>query len=1188
MNKMNADQIEIMRLKLELELEKALREKAELQLKLKEAERQIHEQEKYYRKREVDQQRRDRQREKEMRRAHRQLDKIEKKLEREQERKQEHKQKQKDEKDDEERKYRIKYEMIYFADYERFDLNKPQDKAKFNETKDVYDVGYNKDGSAYVIKDENKVSKKSEYHYQIISARPSQLDDKVLEFKQSLLDSIPILSDVVIVTVDPVVQRAQVPDNFREESKLFACCPIQRTILDCSLNDAVDEKWKDKCVIQYLVNRFEGKQKKFGAINEVKISMWVNEFRKERIAKSLLEQKCSFNPLLDGEFTEQELQDKIKSIPDEVITGITPLEIEFICKKLNVSHFAIDPFGNMFMKYIPPAEKNRGLSICYISDNEHLYPVSDTDKIKSISQKEGNILEKRKPRVIDEVVIVKTLQDSKGMEGNIFFAEEDDLTNFFQEAMKDKIYDKSKYETRGANMVIFDESEKRHLYICRDIEKILNISKAMGVQLKDDCLSIAKLASTLFEKVNETGVPKSCLNQMLLDKYMSNSFRGGVCESFYNLSSVEHLQLNGYDFNKFYTSFLLDKNMKLPILDMFSEYYEIEEMNSLDDIEFNVNNHYYIETTNMLPLRGNGIYTGEILQYAMEEKIEFTIKGVIEIEKSMDIQLFQNFIKEAFKLGNDIGKELTNPLTGLMSVWRRTHISQYYCNKLEEASFFMVEKGFDVVQLDNNKYSVYENKQALVYENNIPAHMAIIQRGWMEIHKLCKKVGMKTSQVGLPAYPIIRIATDSVIFGLNQGETLPVLETSNEIGGLKQLGLDEIKKKLSKAKPKAVGRNIMTEENYSWKKYKQDMNFSVVDTPWQDIDIKEQNWKNENWTSTVLDTILENNSFYISGGAGNGKTFLAKHIIQELEKDTDVKVYKGAFTNTASLNLDGETLHTIFKMYNGQTKANTFVFKAGDWLIVDEISMVPRSFFSTFQKLKQQGVRFMFIGDAEQIQPVGESSSFYVDNTFIMRYLCDSNRINLKLCKRFDERLYSALEQVKQNEYVGELFVQDDSEPKLGETHIVATNNTKRYINDVLMNEFSEDKKKTLKFSDIPINEKQQPLILCEGSPLCCIQGFRKVDIRNQQAFTLVKWDKDSCIVKNEKDVQFTISLTELKTHFTSGYALTAHRAQGKTCRGVVRVWDWNQPLKMINKRWLYTALSRATSFNNVFLSNKE
>ena len=165
--------------------------------------------------------------------------------------------------------------------------------------------------------------------------------------------------------------------------------------------------------------------------------------------------------------------------------------------------------------------------------------------------------------------------------------------------------------------------------------------------------------------------------------------------------------------------------------------------------------------------------------------------------------------------------------------------------------------------------------------------------------------------------------------------------------------------------------------------------------------------------------------------------------------------------------------------------------------------------------------------------------------------------------------------------------------PSPDETHITLTNKTREKINRYLMR---NESKKYTEILRIPHTQLKSGLripsmILWEGAPVECYKTNRKYKIYNNQGFTVQSWNyegseaEDSITIKDDETYDlYIIPLTDFNYLIRSGFAITCHRAQGKTIQGKIRIYDTDHP--HMTKRWLYTAVSRTTDFDNLSLAN--
>ncbi|KAI4881835.1 hypothetical protein NFI96_007838, partial [Prochilodus magdalenae] len=155
--------------------------------------------------------------------------------------------------------------------------------------------------------------------------------------------------------------------------------------------------------------------------------------------------------------------------------------------------------------------------------------------------------------------------------------------------------------------------------------------------------------------------------------------------------------------------------------------------------------------------------------------------------------------------------------------------------------------------------------------------------------------------------------------------------------------------------------------------------------------------------------------YFVTGGAGTGKSHLIKCIYHEatkilrrlpsLREQTDISVptvLLTSFTGTAAFNISGNTLHSVFKLprnlkppYQGlgnMLDELRVILSHVQILVIDEISMVSKELFTyvdwRLQQIKGRktpfgGVSVLAVGDFFQLPPVGKGKALCIseDNT---------------------------------------------------------------------------------------------------------------------------------------------------------------------------------------------------------------
>jgi ATP-dependent DNA helicase PIF1 len=137
----------------------------------------------------------------------------------------------------------------------------------------------------------------------------------------------------------------------------------------------------------------------------------------------------------------------------------------------------------------------------------------------------------------------------------------------------------------------------------------------------------------------------------------------------------------------------------------------------------------------------------------------------------------------------------------------------------------------------------------------------------------------------------------------------------------------------------------------------------------------------------ALDDVIKGTDVFITGGAGVGKSYLVKHIVDTTNK----KIGVCAMTGCAALLINGATLHSYLGIGLAKESAQELAqkvrkfaaivnrIKTLDILLIDEVSMLNDELFEKVQEFLQivrkstkpfGGVQMIFVGDPFQLCPI--------------------------------------------------------------------------------------------------------------------------------------------------------------------------------------------------------------------------
>lgn len=139
-------------------------------------------------------------------------------------------------------------------------------------------------------------------------------------------------------------------------------------------------------------------------------------------------------------------------------------------------------------------------------------------------------------------------------------------------------------------------------------------------------------------------------------------------------------------------------------------------------------------------------------------------------------------------------------------------------------------------------------------------------------------------------------------------------------------------------------------------------------------------------TEAIVNT-LKSGVMILTGGPGTGKTTVIKAII-EIYRTLGMSIALAAPTGRAAKRMseatscEAKTIHRMLCMeYNGDDGVGKFLKDENDPLeedvfIIDECSMIDVLLMEAFLKAVRPGSRIIFIGDADQLPPVGAGNVF--------------------------------------------------------------------------------------------------------------------------------------------------------------------------------------------------------------------
>jgi len=511
--------------------------------------------------------------------------------------------------------------------------------------------------------------------------------------------------------------------------------------------------------------------------------------------------------------------------------------------------------------------------------------------------------------------------------------------------------------------------------------------------------------------------------------------------------------------------------------------------------------------------------------------------------------------------------------------------------------------------LSNSLFILFNRKETLNIETNLPIYQGIIDMSYWYLYQLCKTVCSPQSEV-------ISFHSDSVTVK-NPKPSKYVIGTF--IGSSNPLGLGSIRSEVLDV------NNVVNIRSFS-------ISSARLVSPKRKFIQKDQ--------ECIEELIKNNKGFGLIGKPGTGKSYttggtiknaLKKHGKRYIACSTSWK----AVDNLREHGTSGLVMASLFFPKPGQSLMGKIeeLAKSVEYILVDEYTMTSLKSMELFYMLHKRGVKIIFIGDFRQIPPINGKNEIrlkYMESEFFHE-MCDYQFIELTKNCRFDKELGRLCDSVYEDGFFsltaggnppltplprtepGEsgaeprrecddipdfdfdsMITESKREKELpimeqpkGEyfkecrLNVCYTRKTRDAINNYFMKKNKKLSKKGLKGSNNSYFVKNSPI-------LCKINKIND-NLFNNRLFNLDSWTK-KVVYLSDGEEKIAVDMEEFRGfnkktkayNFVPGHAFTDHSAQGSTLPGDVCIWESQK----MSRNLLYTALSRATSKKHIFIHN--
>ena len=310
--------------------------------------------------------------------------------------------------------------------------------------------------------------------------------------------------------------------------------------------------------------------------------------------------------------------------------------------------------------------------------------------------------------------------------------------------------------------------------------------------------------------------------------------------------------------------------------------------------------------------------------------------------------------------------------------------------------------------------------------------------------------------------------------------------------------------------------------------------------------------------------------------AGCGKSYACK----ALEARGHKVLFVCPTNKLAQNNLNnGVTLHSFFGIgMNAEQQVSKFDATDYDVIVFDEIYFANIRMLARIKKYCEANPDKIIVatGDTNQLECIDLISN-YLNYDDYMNHCIDtifSHNVHLKTNKRLkSEQDRETLKRFKKDCFNESLTISQIVNKYFKQVDDIQTTNNIAYMNSTCESVSKIVRENAGKTEDYEVGEK----LVCRKFVK---EGSYKFRVNFE--FAIVASDENTVTLKDESlNETVTIKKSTVQKNFVYSYCRTCHSFQGSSIDDKITIFDWR--FKFVNRKWLYTAVTRATELKNVF-----
>jgi hypothetical protein len=965
-----------------------------------------------------------------------------------------------------------------------------------------------------------------------------------------------------------------------------------------------------------------------------------------------------FLPKENRDNAYQNLNNLFKSDEEDnpLTDGVSIDQIFVFAEKFKIPMMAFDKNQKKIVSYRPDDKNKDAKPIMFIIANAHLYPIVDKSKRLSMSAKVREDKKDEQDRFTNiknwksedfEIAPKEETEEGKEPPPPIYPSDDDPIGNqYVMKIIKETKTIPRKLQVEGSNIKRFSIGDQKYYTEPQsDLEKLVeNYVKETGevywgqspnfimteifkeiyeddfykvgnsrfnpavyelmmdAKIKHrqhygatrDNTELMKLVDEEFEEVIEekeieipykdifTGEPRIKKDKIKTRTKVSKPRMRVIDKKFENGEAV------CYDLNKHYTSCLRSP---------YDEFLIYDEEDTIRTFKQDITKPlptglYYVKTNDLSLLHQSNFYSNKIIDLAIREKIELEIMyEFIPVDryerssKSLPKDYFVPFIDKAYE--TPMGKDLVNTFIGCLGkttqkskivecdtnadlVWESFVNCETPKNEDDYDHLFFKEEYDGNYNRLNKKNIILQNIHTeddplYLYghtssqgqnEIALPIWIQLLDWSNMRLYEMSKKVGGQ----------IIFRKTDCIV------------SLGGKVG-LSHDGFDNFKsaewEHLKLTTPQKTDRHYAS---WNWK------------ANW----VKYDKYKSSSDWEEIIQLAKDKGGLLIEGRAGTGKSYIPKEAFKsgllKLNNDTITM----SFTNKASRNIQGKTIHKTLHITNKNTipKKTMESLRMYKYFVIDEIGMINPSLWRLLKLVKQSHPQSIWIlmGDYRQLPPIEDDHRIVekldIFNLPIVRYLANYNKIELTEKQRYDAFLWDYLEAGYNHRVWGDLPSRVVSPDEIYKNKAICYyNKTRDLVNDRCMDYYRKQAPNfMIEYERKDAEEKPKTIWIYEGLPVMAYKNCKDLQIVNSEEFIVIAYGNKIILKRDVDDLpDVEVAVENFHNYFVCNYCSTTHKSQGATYMGKIIMFNWDRLIA--DRNVAYTACSRGTALSKLIVA---